>query len=115
MIINKNNKLHPTYKNFFIYKEKEYQSLLNCIESNLNEKEKVIFKYFHNNYENLLLLVDKRIKNYIIEDDMYNLGSIYFSLHHYFYTLKHFKEIREIKTLTLENMINEDYNNLYCY
>ena len=25
------------------------------------------------------------------------------------------KEIREIKTLTLENMINEDYNNLYCY
>jgi dTDP-4-dehydrorhamnose reductase len=61
MIINKNNKLHPTYKNIFIYKEKEYQSLLNCIESNLNEKEKVIFKYFHNNYENLLLLVDKAV------------------------------------------------------
>jgi hypothetical protein len=64
---------------------------------------------FHENNDALNLLVYNRSSKYIIENDKYGLSEIYYKLHHYLFILKHFKEIREIKTLTLDDIISDDF------
>ena len=104
--VNKTDLHHPEQKRSFEYKGTTYDSLLSCIALNFDNIEEVVFKYFHKNYNLLLLVVDKRANKYQVENDYYGIGIIYNKLHHYFYILKHFKEVRDYDELELEDMRN---------
>jgi len=97
---------HPETRIGFNYKGTTYDSLLSCIALNFDNIEEVVFKYFHKNYDALLLVVDKRANKYQVENDYYGIGIIYYKLHHYLYILKHFKEVRDYEKLELEDMRN---------
>jgi hypothetical protein len=107
--INKTDLHHPEQKRNFEYKGTTYDSLLSCIALNFDNIEEVVFKYYHKNHDLLLLVVDKRANKYQVENDYYGIGIIYYKMHHNFYILKHFKEVRDYENLELEDMRNGNY------
>jgi len=110
-LIKKTDIHHPEYKTDFYYKTKRYDSLLNCIKLNNNEIENIVFTYFHNNPDALNLLIYERVSKYVIEDDTNNLSETYYKLHHFFFILKHFRELKEVKSLSLDNIKSSDFIN----
>ena len=100
---------HPETKRNFVYNNVTYDSLLSCIVLNFDDIEEVVFKYYHKNYDALLLLLNKRATNYQVENDYYGISLLLKKLHHCFYILKHFKEVRDNDNLQLEDIRNGNY------
>jgi len=107
-IIPKDSVCHPEYKYSFGYNNNTYNSLFECIQKNENDKINIVFQYFSLNYNALLVLTNKRSKSYILENDIYNLSSVYYGLHHMFFIFKHFEEIRYDTSKTLEKLCDFD-------
>lgn len=82
---------HPTYKFPFLYNNTPYDSLEHCIQSNQHHnKETITMNYLKQNKMALDYITSQILPIYTIQNDTYNISSIFESNKHKLYILQYF-------------------------